>query len=71
LLFSQKPDLRSQEERSPAEVNLLQRINDPTCIDLLKGGFLDFLTETRFKVTRGEVTCRGKSATKDQWPNLH
>jgi hypothetical protein len=32
-------------------------------MDLLKGGFLSFLTETRFKVTRGEVTCRGKSAT--------
>ncbi len=67
MLFSQKPNFGYK--RSPEEVNLQQWINGQIYIDLLKGGFLAFLTETKFWLQ--EVTCRGKSATKDQWPNLH
>ncbi len=44
-----KIGLRSQEDRSHAEVNLQQWINGTPYMDLLKGGFLAFLTETRFR----------------------
>ncbi len=69
MLFSQKPDFGYK--RSPEEVNLQQWINVQIFIDLLKGGFLAFLTETRLRSQEerspAEVNLQHGSMALPQW----